>query len=140
VADRSLSALALGAAALVVTSGAMAVTSGAAKPAPTYNCFFPNQWRGWSSPDPSTLYLKVNIHDVYRVDLANQTPELQWPSNHLIAKFNGTNVCQAIDLDLSVAQGVGGQLGDGFRVPLIALKLTKLTPDEVAAIPPKFRP
>ncbi len=74
------------------------------------------------------------------MDLANQTPELQWPSNHLVARFNGTNICQAIDLNLSVVQGVGGQLGDGFRVPLIATKLTKLTPEEIAAIPKKYRP
>ena len=139
MASRSTSILALGAAAFLAASGAGAVTT-TAKAEPTYSCFFPNQWRGWSSPDPSTLYLKVNLHDVYRVDLANQTPELQWPSNHLVAKFRGTNICNAIDLDLSVSQSVGGRLGDGFNVPLIAKKLTKLTPDEIAAIPPKYRP
>jgi len=49
-------------------------------------------------------------------------------------------VCTAIDLNLSVVQGTGGQLGDGFRVPLIATKLTKLTPEQIAAIPKKYRP
>ena len=34
--------------------------------------------------------------------------------------------------------GVGG--GGGMREPLIATKLTKLTPDEIAAIPKKYRP
>jgi len=140
MASLSTSIFALAAAAVLAASGAAAVTTEGAKPAPTYNCFFPNQWRGWSSPDPMTLYLKVNINDVYRVDLANQTPELQWPSNHLVARFNGTNVCTAIDLNLSVVQGTGGQLGDGFRVPLIATKLTKLTPEQIAAIPKKYRP
>ena len=37
-------------------------------------------------------------------------------------------------LDLAIADN------NGFREPLIATSLTKLTPDEVKAIPPKYRP
>ena len=35
---------------------------------------------------------------------------------------------------------LGGGLGGGMREPLIASQLTKLTPDEIAAIPKQYRP
>jgi hypothetical protein len=75
------------------------------------------------------------MHDVYRVQLSAGSRELQWPDAHLVSKTRGSDsVCDALDLDLSVSDG------HGFREPLIATSITKLTPDEVAAIPPKFRP
>ena len=43
-------------------------------------------------------------------------------------------ICSAIDLQLAVADS------SGFREPLIAKSITKLTPEEIAAIPPKYRP
>jgi hypothetical protein len=98
-------------------------------------CFFITQWNGWKSPSPNVLYLGVNMHDVYKVDLSAGSSQLQWPDVHLISRTVGSDsICSAIDLQLEVADTTG------FREPLIAAKLTKLTPDEVAAIPKKFRP
>jgi hypothetical protein len=98
-------------------------------------CFFITQWRGWKAPNENTLYLGVNMHDVYRVDLSAGSPELLWPTSHLVSQVRGSNsICTAIDLQLSVSDT------NGFRQPLIARKLTKLTPAEVAAIPKKFNP
>ncbi len=99
------------------------------------NCFFISQWRGWKAPSDDVLYLGVNLHDVYKVQLSTKTSELQWPDAHLISRTRGSDtVCDALDLELSVADL------NGFREPLIATSITKLTPDEVKAIPPKFRP
>jgi hypothetical protein len=99
-------------------------------------CFFINQWQGWKSPSPDVIYLGVNIHDVYRVELSGGSPELQWPDVHLISRTVGSDsICSAIDLQLEVADDT-----TRFREPLIARKLTKLTPDEIAAIPRQFRP
>jgi hypothetical protein len=108
-------------------------------------CFFITQWHGWKSPAPNVLYLGVNMHDVYRVDLSAGSRMLRDPTVHLVSRSRGsTSVCSAIDLDLDVVDNTGGGgiggLGGGMRQPLIASKLTKLTPDEVAAIPKQFRP
>jgi len=119
---------------LAVTAAHASPTPGAT--APTRSCFFINDWQGWKSPSPNILYLKVNMHDVYRVDLSAGSSQLQWPDVHLVSivRGGGNSVCDALDLDLSVSDG------HGFREPLIAKSITKLTPEEVAAIPPKFRP
>lgn len=98
-------------------------------------CFFVSQWNGWKAPSPNVLYLGVNLHEVYRVDLSAGSSELQEPFAHLISRIRGSDsICSPLDLDLQVSDN------NGFREPLIAKSLTKLTPEEVAAIPKKYRP
>jgi hypothetical protein len=137
-----------GMAAALIGLGGQAL---AATDNPRTPCFYITQWQGWKAPDANTIYLGVNLHDVYRVDLSAGSPQLLWPDVHLISEVRGSNsICSAIDLQLYVAEnnggagfrtnGVGFGSGNGFRVPLIARKLTKLTPEEVAAIPKKYRP
>ena len=114
---------------------AAAPAAAAAKPADKTPCFFITEWQGWKSPSPDVIYLGVNMHDVYRVDLSAGSSQLQWPDVHLVSRVMGSDsICSAIDLQLEVSDS------HGFRTPLIASKLTKLTPEEVAAIPKKFRP
>ena len=136
----SLSRAALGAATCAALGVALLSAAPAAAASPSagdhpHNCFFVNEWRGWKAPTPDVIYIGVNLHDVYKVQLSDSSPELQWPDAHLISKSRGSNtICDALDLDLSISDG------HGMRQPLIAKTITKLTPDEVAAIPPKFRP
>lgn len=98
-------------------------------------CFFLSQWQGWTAPSPDVLYLGVNGHDVYRVGLSGGSYNLQSPGMHLVSiSRGGTSICSALDLDLKLADT------DDFAEPLIARTLTKLTPEEVAAIPRKYMP
>ena len=108
----------------------------AAKPAkPARQCFYLSDWRGWTAPDKNTLYLKVRGRDVYRVDLAWGSNQLTWPGNHLVSVVRGTDsVCSPIDLDLRVSDGTG------FAMPIRAKAITKLTPEQIQAIPKKYQP
>ena len=124
----------IGAAALSLGAVPAFADPGRAPAAPS-QCFQTTEWQGWSSPSPTVLYLRVRMHDVYRVDLSAGSSELQWKSNHLISQVRGsTLVCSAIDLDLAVSDG------NGFVSPLIAKSIRKLSPEEVAAIPKKDLP
>jgi len=125
--------IALSLAAVAALLGAGNAAAGAAKP--TQSCFFINQWEGWKSPSPNVIYLGVNMHDVYRVDLSAGSWQLQAPNMHLVSINRGSSsICTALDLDLKIADSMG------FAEPLIAKSLVKLTPEEVAAIPKKDRP
>ncbi len=115
--------------AVTVTAGAAAASAPA-----THKCFFITAWHGWSSPSPTVIYLKVNS-DIYRVDLSVGSQNLRTPSMHLISRLTDTtSICNPLDLDLAVADN------QGYHEPLIVKEITKLTPEEAAAIPPKFRP
>lgn len=116
-------------------AGSAALADPAKPPPSTANCFSASDWQGWKSPSPSVIYIRVRMHDVYQLDLSGGSSDLDWPDMHLITKFVGTDwVCSPADLELYVADD------HGFREPLIVKAITKLTPEEIAAIPPKFRP
>lgn len=106
------------------------------KPAkPARQCFYLSDWRGWTAPDKNTLYMKVRGRDVYRVDLAYGSNQLTWPGSHLVSVVRGPDsVCHPLDLDLRVSDGFG------FAMPIRAKAITKLTPEEIAALPKKDRP
>jgi hypothetical protein len=125
-----LGGLAAGVAAALIAGQAIAASDHPRTP-----CFYITQWQGWKAPDANTLYLGVNLHDVYRADLSAGSPQLLWPDAHLVSQVRGPDsICSAIDLQLAVSDI------NGFRQPLIVRKLTKLTPEEIAAIPKKYRP
>lgn len=111
------------------------VASAAATPgAPAHACFFSRNWDSWHAPNKNTIYFKVNLHDIYQVDLSAGSDLLTWPDTHLVSKVHGPDtICSPIDLDLSVSDG-------HIKEFLIAKSITKLTPEQVAAIPKKDLP
>jgi len=106
-----------------------------AAPRPARSCFSLSDWDGWSAPDKNTLYMKVRNRDVYRVDLSHGTNQLTSPGVHLVSVQRGVDtVCRPIDLDLRVSDGFG------MAMPIMAKSITKLSTEEIAAIPKKDRP
>jgi hypothetical protein len=118
--------------ATVLTLAGASAGAASAQAAP--KCFFITQWQGWSSPSPTVLYLRVN-RDIFRVDLSVGSDFLRSPNVHLVSKLSGsTSICTPFDLNLELTDG------QTFRQGLIPKEITKLTPEEAAAIPPKDRP
>jgi hypothetical protein len=106
-------------------------------PPPVHNCFSITDWNGWraSTTDKDVLYIKVRLHDVYKVTLTDAEPFLNAPDVHLVSKTWGPDtVCNPHDLDLKLADW------HGVATPLIVKDLRKLTPDEIAALPPRDKP
>ncbi len=124
----AIALLAAASAATIATTPALARDEGR-------SCFFANQWESWRSPAPDVILIRVNLHDVYELRLSSPAPELDYPDVHLVSKFHGTNsVCDPLDLQLEVSDN------HGFRSPIIVRSMRKLTPDEVAQIPRRYRP
>ena len=119
--------------ALVSLSAAGAVAE--TKPSDRIHCFWAHDWGGWKSPQPDVIYLRVRVNDIYRLDLSHPEPMLQDAFAHLISREHGDDsVCGPIDLDLSVSDG------EGFRAPIFAKSITRLTPQQIALIPRKDLP
>jgi hypothetical protein len=101
------------------------------------NCFpAGTAWQNWSAANNGdVLYLRVYIKDIYRVDLTPGSHVYKSPGYFLVNRVRGSGwICDALDLDLTLSSDYG------FRKPLIAVSMRKLTPAEVAAIPRKELP
>lgn len=107
----------------------------AAAPKPPRTCFSLSDWDGWSSPSRDVLYMKVRLREVYRVDLTHGSNRLNSAGTHLVSHVHGSDrICSPLDLDLRVSDGYG------MAIPIRAKAITKLTPEQIAAIPKKDRP
>jgi hypothetical protein len=124
--------------ALAGVLGFAVVSASAADSAPAHSlnpCFAANEWTDWKSPSPDVIYLRIEFNRVYRLDLSAGSSELQDPDVHLVSKIRGSNwICSPLDLDLEVDDL------HGIHDFLIVKAITPLTPDEVKAIPAKYRP
>jgi len=99
-------------------------------------CFLSSDWSGWKSPDPTTIYLRINVNRIFRLDLAHPSYSLNDPSVHLVSEIRGSSwICSPLDLQLKVADTRGI-----MREPLFVKSIAELTPDEAKAIPPRDRP
>ena len=133
MANRSLL---LGAATI---AGSLALTLASAGPAAAdaqHPCFFISQWGNWHATNDHTIYIRVNLNDIYRLDLSAGAQQLTWPGTyHLTNVVRGSSsICTPLDFQLSLTDG------HGWRQGLIVSNVTKLTPEQIEALPPKDRP
>ncbi len=129
-----LSRVLIGAGLAMVLAAPAATAQPAAKQ--REQCFASSDWNGWkASPDSKTIYIRIGVNKLYRIDLASACPELNDPVVHLVTKIRGSPwICNALDLDLRVSDD------HGFETPCFVSKLTPLTAEEAAAVPKNLRP
>ncbi len=123
-------------AGLAVGAISLGATPALADSANHNSCFLSANWSGWKSPDPNTIYLRIDVGHIYRLDLAHPSYQLNDPSVHLVSLIRGSSwICSPLDLQLYVSDSHGAG-----REPLFVKTITELTPDQVKAIPAKDRP
>ncbi len=114
----------------------LAAADSQSAPQPAQQCFFSQDWNGWkATPDSKSIYIRVGVNKLYRLDLSVACPELRMPDVHLVTKLRGGSmICSALDLDLSVSDS------HGFKTPCIVSNITPLSDAEAAALPNNLRP
>ena len=120
----------------LAASALPALAADQAKPETGSQCFRMSQIRNHTKADDQTLYFSVGSRDVYRLDMSGACLAGTSSSDPLILEtVGGTDlICRPIDLSLKV------KLGNVGVSPCIIKEITKLTPDQVAALPPKVKP
>jgi hypothetical protein len=100
------------------------------------SCFFANQFDNWRAQDASTIFVRINTNRFYKLEMSGTCPALLWPNAHLIMDIRGSNtICTPLDWQLKVSSGI-----HDIPMPCIVKTMTPLTPEQAAAIPPKFKP
>jgi hypothetical protein len=130
-----LVALAAAAGLSAPLAGAQPAPSDAGRLAP--QCFSSNDWSGWkATPDSRTLYIRVGIDDVYRLDLAYTCPDL----HNIDARISNRvregepRVCGPLDLDLTIFTP------PGESSPCMVKAITPMTHAQAAALPRSLKP
>jgi hypothetical protein len=122
--------LALLATAALTTPVAAAEAAG--KPAPRA-CFRPDNIQNFSAPDEKTVYLRVNRREVYRLDLMGPCPDVDWAWEIALQNRGSSWVCSAMDATVLVKTPIGPQR-------CVVERMSKVSPEEVAALPKRSRP
>jgi hypothetical protein len=100
-------------------------------------CFRSADMQGHTFGDDKTMYLSVRGEGVYRVGMRTNCLAGAWSSDPIITRQppGSSYICRPIDMDIAVAHR-----GGGFTSACIVDSIAKLTPAEVAALPPRLRP
>jgi hypothetical protein len=99
-------------------------------PPDTAQCFAADRILDHKIADARTLYVETDRRVVFRVTMANACMQSATSDAPLgVLQFGRSRVCKAKDFDVSVR---------GRRCA--AQSITRLTPEEVAALPTKVRP
>ena len=85
---------------------------------------------------PKVLYFKIGVAEILRLDLEMGSNQLKYPDMHLVNRnHQNTYVCDPKQLDLLLSDEHGL-----IKVPLFVKTITRLTPEEAAAIPRQYWP
>jgi hypothetical protein len=123
------------AAAVVAVTAGLALDAAAQQPTPGRSCFYTRDMRNHTIGDDHTLYVKVGLHDVYRIGMTNACLAGAMSTDPIVMRSppGSTTICRPIDLDIAIHRG-------GFNSACIVGSVMKLTPQEAAALPRKVRP
>lgn len=125
-------ALAASAAALLALTATAA--NAADKPASKNECFWARNVTSFAAPDDKTLYVRVGVNQVFRFEMFGSCPEIDWNQRLALVSRGGDNICSGMDAEVVThSPGIGRQ-----RCAVRSMR--KLTPEEVAALPPKAKP
>lgn len=116
----------------IVALSAAAVN--AQPPASHNQCFYVRNINGFNAPNDRTLYIRVGVNEVYRLDLMVDCTGMSFRQGLGIRSTPGDPwICSPIQAEI-----VYREHGIPSRCPVSAIH--KLTPDELAALPKRDRP
>jgi hypothetical protein len=105
----------------------------APKSHPARACFHPSEINGFHASDDQHVYVRVGVKDIYEFKLFGSCPDIDWTEHLGLISRGGGFICSGLDADLLVPSPIGPQ-----RCPVRDIR--KLSPAELAALPPKSRP
>lgn len=97
-------------------------------------CFLQRNVNGFTAPNDRTLYVRVGVDEIWRLDLANECTGLSFrQALALQGSPTGPWICSPLDATVRFREP-----GMSQRCPVSSIH--KLTPREAAALPKKDRP
>ncbi len=118
----------------IIAAAAAAVLASPAAAKDEQACFLRRDVQGFSAPNDHTVYLRVGISQVFRLDLMNECQDLSFRQSFGLEDQPSTPwVCSPLE-----ATVVYRETGINQRCPVKAIH--RLTPVEITAMPKRDRP
>ncbi|HWF00698.1 MAG TPA: DUF6491 family protein [Caulobacteraceae bacterium] len=113
---------------------ALAGPTAARKPHAADQCFLASNVQNFSAPDTRTVYIRVGVNDIWRLDLMTECLDLPF-REHLGFERAGSDpwICHPLQATI-----VSREAGVPQRCPVASMH--RLTPEAVAALPKSLRP
>jgi hypothetical protein len=133
---------AIAAAALALSNAAIAARTSPLSPPPpkgtglpSGQCIRAHDIRNHTIADANTVLIDVDGRATYRVTVGGACLGGAVSSDPIITREPPGNqiICRPIDMDLAISK-------NGFESQCIVQSIVKMTPEELAALPPKLRP
>lgn len=128
----ALAALAAATLALPIDAAARSPVEPAAA-RPKNNCFWADSVSNFRAADQNTVFLRVGVKDVYRLDMLSRCHEIDWTQKIGILSRGSNRICSGLDAELITPSPIGP-----MRCPVKTV--TRLTPEEIALLPKGSRP
>ena len=102
-------------------------------------CFWTRSIRNFAANDTNSVYLRVGGNQVFQLSLFANCINVNWVHRMGLRTRGGgnSNICEGPNPGLDVVIHDVGVAGNG-RCPVTGVR--RLTPEEVAALPPQARP
>lgn len=121
--------------ALVLTAsapGPSAMTRPTGPASGARQCFTSSSINNYVQQDDRTVNVRARVRDVYQLTLMSSCPDIKFAQG-VIFDSRSQAICSGIDVTLLVPEGLGPR-----RCEVSSVR--RLTPEEVAALPPRARP
>lgn len=120
---------------IALAASAVLATPAFAADLPAKQCFRSQEIRNHTIETRSTLLVNVRGKEVYRVAMKGSCLAGATSSDPIIMRSppGAPLICKPIDLDIAISKG-------GFASPCLVDSITRLSPEEVAALPKKLKP
>ena len=127
--------IAAGVSALFLTAfaGASAQPAPSAPKKPAQACFYARNVSSWAATDRHTINMRVNVHDYYQLKLLGDCADIDFSQRIGLESRGSDWICSGLDVTVIAPSPIGPQR-------CAATGLRKLSPEEVAALPPKQKP
>jgi hypothetical protein len=134
---KSLATLTATAAAFATLCASAAAQPPTAPPPNQRACFWTRSVTNFAAVDTTHVYLRASGRRVFELTLFANCLQLDWVNRLAIRTRGSSNICEGPNPAVDVIVRDSGIPG-GQRCPVTNVRL--LTPEEVAALPPRARP
>jgi len=101
------------------------------------SCFWSRNISSWTEAGDRTVNFRVGVNDFYQLQLVNDCPDLRFAEAIGLETRGGSNfICSGLDVNVIVPRSVTHTIPQRC----MGSSIRKLSPEEVAALPPKQKP